>query len=171
MQRGGMDDGIDESQWLSPNAAAEVLKAAEERGAVTVHYTHDGRVLSATPVLPTVLEHMDGREWLTGEEVSACREFAACRLAFQSQCGARTARYEAAYAGGTDAPGMADKYRRALRHASKADCDTAALIHDTPCPRDIWDSVYNERGRIAEALGRIAKALRGMNDSGHPDEK
>ena len=157
-----MSDNIDEREWLRPNEAEAVIRRAAARGGKSVVYDPNGKARSCVPALPTVLEHMDARGWLSDAEVYACRRFAACQGAFRAQCGARTARYEAAnFGGGADAPGMCDDYRRVLRLVGKNDCDTAALVHDTDCPRDIWDLVYHERAKIAAALARVGKALGG----------
>ena len=158
-------DNIDESECLRPNEAEAVVRRAAAKGGKSVLYDQSGRMQACVPELPTVLEHMEARDWLTDGEVYAARRFAACQDAFRAQCGAKTARYEAVnFGGGSDVPGMSDDYRRVLRSVSKADCEVAQWAHESYCPRGMWEAVYRERGRIAEALARVGKALDGENN-------
>ena len=155
-------DGIDVSEWLRPNEMEAMAARLKERGDLSVHYHPNGRLQAILPATETVLEYMDRREWLSTQEVEAGRRLIMCRMAFQVQQGAKTARYEAMmFAGAGELPSMTDDYRRLLRRVGKRDFDVAVYVCDTGCTVDMREAVYANRGRITEALAAVGKALAG----------
>ena len=160
-----MEDIIDTSEWLRPNEMEAMAARLKLRADLSVVYTEAGRLQAIVPAVETVLEHMDRREWLSAGEVEAGRRFAACRAAFQAQHGAKTARYEAmAFAGGGEHAGMTDDYRRLLRLVGKRDFDIAVWACEAACTPETRPAVFANRGRIAEALSNVGRALRGENN-------
>lgn len=132
------------------------------KGGLRLHHDPDGNYMSCEAADLSVLAWMDGRELIDGRDLYATRRFLACQLAFRARSGAKAAHWgEQPLASNTGTANMADDYTRIIRTAARSDCELVNWLHDTTYHDDLREPVYANRGRIAEALGRLRRVVEG----------